>query len=204
MKTIVHRWLAEQIREGCEDRLPVRFHARWFSLGNVLPDFSHHRLRLHEEAASGTAVAHAIVRLCHWGVRSDRMLSRWYSLRLGMLAHYISDFMCYAHSPAFEGTLREHRAYEAAQADAMEDGACFCPVPSLTVAEEGEALARSLLQAVRSRPAGSYAPALDLDYAASMSTELVTAMLRICMTRQAACWWNHLPVARRRYLSRTA
>ena len=74
----------------------------------------------------------------------------------------------------------------------------------LSMAEEGEAVARSLLQAVRERPADSYAPALDLGYAASMSTEVITAMVGICMARQAACWWNHLPVARRRYLSRTA
>ena len=203
MKTVVHRRLAEQIREGCEGRLPMRLNARWFSLGNVLPDFSHQRLRLHEESVSGAVVARIVVRLCRWGVRDDRMLSRWYSLRLGVLAHYVSDFMCYAHSPAFAGNLREHRAYEAAQADAA-DTACFCSVCSFFGVEEGKELARRLRQAVQERPADSYAPVRDLEYAASLSTELVTAMLRICMARQAAGWWHHLPVARRRYLSRTA
>lgn len=202
MKYIVHRRLAEQIREGCESRLPVRINARWFSLGNVLPDFTHQRvLHLHESQSAGKMVSRMIARLCRWGVCGESVLPRWYSMRLGVLAHYVSDFMCYAHSPEFEGTFREHRAYEMEQLAFMEDFG-FRSVCSFYDVREGEELAQSLRKAVAGREPGSFTPADDLDYAASMAAELVTAMVRICMERQAASWWNHLPVARRRYLSR--
>ncbi len=44
MKTRIHRDLAERIREGCEDRLNVRVHPRWFAVGNVCPDCTHQRV----------------------------------------------------------------------------------------------------------------------------------------------------------------
>lgn len=33
--------------------------------------------------------------------------------RLGVICHFICDFFCYAHSPAFSGGLKEHISYEA-------------------------------------------------------------------------------------------
>ena len=38
-----------------------------------------------------------------------------YSFFLGVMTHYLCDFLCYAHTPAFKGGLREHMQYEKKQ-----------------------------------------------------------------------------------------
>jgi len=44
---------------------------------------------------------------------SNRLKFSYYS---GVAAHYICDFVCYAHTPVFEGGVREHLSYEKNQA----------------------------------------------------------------------------------------
>ena len=43
---------------------------------------------------------------------AKRMVFSYYS---GVAAHYICDFLCYAHTTAYEGNLRDHMAYEKSQ-----------------------------------------------------------------------------------------
>ena len=186
MKYKIHRSLAEQIREGCEGRLNTRLRAGWFSFGNVYPDVSHQRImHMHEADSAG------------------RMVARWRSLRLGIISHYICDFMCYVHTPAFKGSLKEHRAYEEEQSRYL-DTQCARAVCSFYQAGSGEELTALLGRVLRERDPASYSPEDDLEYAAAVATELTCAILRIrTARREAANWWNHLPFMRRRYLSRT-
>lgn len=203
MKYRIHRSLAEQIREGCEGRLNIRLRAGWFSFGNVYPDVSHQRiLHMHEVDSAGRMVARMIRRLCRWGIEDGQMLSRWNSLRLGIISHYICDFMCYVHTPVFEGTLKEHRAYENEQSRYLgsQSPRSVC---SFFEAHDGEELTELLIQAVRERDPATFSPEDDLEYAAAVATELTCAILRLrTARREAACWWDHLPLIRRRYLSR--
>lgn len=204
MKYKIHRSLAEQIREGCEGRLNIRLRAGWFSFGNVYPDVSHQRImHMHEADSAGRMVDRMIRRLCRWGIEDGKMLSRWNSLRLGILSHYICDFMCYVHTPAFKGSLKEHRAYEEEQSRYL-DTQCARAVCSFYQAGSGEELTALLDWVLRERDPASYSPEDDLEYAAAVATELTCAILRIrTARREAANWWNHLPFMRRRYLSRT-
>ena len=203
MKYKIHRDLAEQIREGCEGRLNIRLRAGWFSFGNVYPDVSHQRiLHMHEAASAGKMVCRMIQRLCRWGIEDGRMLSRWNSLRLGIIAHYICDFMCYAHTPAFEGNLKEHRAYENQQSlyAGSQSPRAVC---SFYDARDGGELVELLEKVIQGRDPSTYSPENDLEYAAAVATELTCAILRLrTARREAACWWNHLPLMRRRYFSR--
>ena len=203
MKYKIHRRLAEQIQEGCEGRLPVRLRAGWFSFGNIYPDVSHQRiLHMHEITSAGKMVNRMIRRLCRWGIEDGQLLSRWNSLRLGILCHYICDFMCYVHTPAFEGTLRERRAYENEQSHCAGKP-CTPSVCSFYSVETDEELVKQLTLALQARDPATFSPADDLDYAAAAATELTCAILRIrASRREAANWWNHLPLLRRRYLAR--
>ena len=64
-------------------------------------------------------------------------------------------------------------------------------------------LTELLIQAVRERDPATFSPEDDLEYAAAVATELTCAILRLrTARREAACWWDHLPLIRRRYLSR--
>lgn len=199
----IHRRLAEQIRQSCEERLPIRLRAAWFSFGNIYPDVSHQRLvHMHELDSAGRMVGRMVRRLSLWGIQEDQMLSRWNSLRMGIVAHYICDFMCYVHTSAFQGTLKEHRAYEKKQSG-CGDIPGIRPICSFLGAENGEELTRMLDQLLRDREPDSFSPEKDLEFAAAAATELTCAILRIRLSRrEAAGWWNHLPIMRRRYLSR--
>lgn len=184
MKYRIHRRLSEQIREGCEGRLPICINPRWFAFGNVYPDCTHQRLfHLHEQESAGLMVERMIRRFCRKGIDQRKTLSRWRSLRLGIIAHYICDFSCYVHTSAFEGTLREHRAYEAEQGriSAQQGKKALCDFYG---ADDSAQLIRLLKSALRHREPDSFSPANDLDYALSMGTELASSMLRLCMERQ--------------------
>ncbi len=205
MKYRIHRLLAEQIRLHCEDRLPLRLQSRWFSWGNVYPDCTHRRLQLHEAASAGPMLGRMIVRRCRWGIRGDRTLSRFASLRLGIIAHYVCDFMCYVHTSRFTGTLKEHREYERVQGALEGSRELTRSLHAFHGARDGEELAALLSLALEERGADTFSPEEDLDYAASAAAELIVTMLRICMEREeAASWWNHLPLMRRRYLARVS
>lgn len=177
MKLRVHRELAERIREGCEGRLNVRIHPRWFALGNIYPDCTHQRfLHMHELGSAGNMVGRMVRRFCARGVFGGQNLSRWRSLRLGIVMHYISDFSCYAHTAGFSGNLRVHRAYEQEQAGLPPR---MGHEVSFYGAESADDIVRLLSRALRERE--DYSPQRDVDYALTVGTEMAVAMLRVSM-----------------------
>ncbi len=179
MKTRIHRDLAERIREGCEGRLNIRIRPRWFAAGNIYPDCTHQRvLHMHRVDAAGKMVERMIRRFCRSSVAGGRSLSRWRSLRLGIIMHYVCDFSCYVHTPAFSGTLREHRAYEEAQGSLPAAPQKRDPFTLYGASDAAEAYAL-LTEALSRRE--NFTPAEDLDYALTAGTELAAAMLRLCM-----------------------
>lgn len=181
MKYRIHRELSERIREGCEGRLNIRINPRWFAFGNVYPDCTHQRLlHMHEVRAAGNMVERMMNRFCKRSLSDRQNLSRWRSLRLGIVMHYVSDFSCYVHTPEFKGTLSEHRAYENKQC-AFSGSEQMRDICSFYGAESADEAYRQMLQVVEGRERGSYSPSGDLDYALTVGTELAYAMLRICM-----------------------
>lgn len=196
MKTRIHRDLAERIREGCEGRLNIRIHPRWFAVGNVYPDWTHQRiLHMHRVDAAGRMVGRMVRRFCRKSVAGGRGLSRWRSLRLGMIMHYVCDFSCYVHTPAFRGALREHRAYEEAQGAlpaAPQKRDRFTLYGAADAAEAYALLTKALTRRE------IFSPAEDLDYALTAGTELAVAMLRLCMDASTPRPWRYrLPLLRR-------
>ncbi len=184
MKYRIHRRLSEQIREGCEGRLPICIHPRWFALGNVYPDCTHQRvLHLHQRDSAGLMVERMIRRFCRKGIGRDKALSRWRSLRLGIIIHYLCDFSCYVHTSDFRGTLREHRAYEQEQGKVAGIGSLKNLVDFYGAGDSVE-LIRLMESALAGREPGSYSPAGDLDYALSLGTEAASSMLRLCMEKK--------------------
>lgn len=198
MKYRIHRDLSEQIREGCEARLNIRIHPRWFALGNVYPDCTHHRIwHMHRADTAGNMVGRMVRRFCRKAVPAGGNLSRWRSLRLGIIMHYVCDFSCYVHTPAFAGTLKEHRAYEQRQGE-LDSTPQIRGLLSLYDAQDASEAYGRLLETLSSREKGSFTPADDLDYALTAGTELAAAMLRLCMEGSAPLPWRYrLPLLRR-------
>ncbi|MDD2361937.1 MAG: zinc dependent phospholipase C family protein [Oscillospiraceae bacterium] len=181
MKVRIHRYLARHIREGCEGRLNIKINPYWFEMGSIYPDISHQRiLRMHEIGDAGGMVGRMIRRFCNKSIYSGQNLSRWRSLRLGVIMHYLSDFLCYAHTVGFEGNLRQHCSYEQIQGELnriphVRDICSFYGV------EYSADLFEELKQVIRERTKDSFSPDNDLDYALSIGTEIAYAMLRISM-----------------------
>ncbi len=201
MKTRIHRGLSELIREGCEGCLNVQINPRWFSWGNVFPDCSHQRLlHLHELDSAGRMVERMIRRYCRRGVDGRKVLSRWRSLRLGIISHYICDFTCFVHTASFKGSLREHRLYEAEQGH-LSPRPVWKESCDFYGAETGDAVFRQLQRMLRERETDSYSPAGDLDYAAAAGTQTACAILRLCLNSPARpAAWKRLPFVRRRLI----
>lgn len=93
-----------------------------FVLGNLLPDYlpemvlnPHFTLKCQREIHIFTEA------LAGQPVSREEQLPQEYSLRLGILCHYLTDYFTYAHTPEFRLGLMEHGAYEQRLDDYFRD-----------------------------------------------------------------------------------
>lgn len=81
-----------------------------FILGNLVPDLCFSFLfRRHEYGCSPLLLKKIILRL--YGGPFDPS-SAFFAYFMGIVSHYICDYFCYSHSPAFQGNLWDHIKYE--------------------------------------------------------------------------------------------
>ena len=209
MKCEIHRSLSDQIREDCESRMNIRIHPHYFRLGNVFPDISWQRLRLHEQSRAEAMVRRKISRFCRRplleGPVDGPVLSRRRACLLGMVMHYVCDFSCYVHTDRYTGTLKEHRAYEEAQA-AFIGRQRARDIVSFYGAGNGTELGARLAAALDFRADDTFSPEQDLDFAFSLASALCREMLRLSESGQTplAPFRYRLPVVGRRLWNRAA
>lgn len=90
-----------------------------FIFGNLAPDlcfsFLFHK---HNHTESAASLAKLLKRLYDGDIAFNEAMFSFY---LGMATHYVCDFLCYPHSPAFKGGLREHVIYERKQTVNSDD-----------------------------------------------------------------------------------
>lgn len=209
MKCEIHRSLSDQIREDCESRMNIRIHPHYFRLGNVFPDISWQRLRLHEQSRAEAMVRRKISRFCRRplleGPVDGPVLSRRRSFLLGVVMHYVCDFSCYVHTDRYTGTLKEQRAYEEAQA-AFIGRQRARDIVSFYGAGNGTELGARLAAALDFRADDTFSPEQDLDFAFSLASALCREMLRLSESGQTplAPFRYRLPVVGRRLWNRAA
>lgn len=209
MKCEIHRSLSDQIREDCESRMNIRIHPHYFRLGNVFPDISWQRLRLHEQSRAEAMVRRKISRFCRRplleGPVDGPVLSRRRSFLLGVVMHYVCDFSCYVHTDRYTGTLKEHRAYEEAQ-EAFIGRQRARDIVSFYGAGNGTELGARLAAALDFRADDTFSPEQDLDFAFSLASALCREMLRLSESGQTplAPFRYRLPVVGRRLWNRAA
>ena len=119
MKKKDHKALAYYLLEsvGVDVHWEKRWHRRSFLLGCVCPDYlpftylrgfrQSHAMLGHNTLYSGAHISKSIGKLKEKGIRSWR--DCW---ALGTLMHYLADSFTFPHTQGFEGSMREHRAYE--------------------------------------------------------------------------------------------
>lgn len=164
-----------------------------FAYGNIAPDyiptmvfpthFSKTCTRKIEEISRELAS-----RPLHHSGRADAD----YSMRLGMMCHYICDYFCFAHNKDFTGSLKQHAAFETAL-DAYMRKNCLelldihCEKP-LSVSSDCDALMRKLADQKQSYCTQGYTFDNDLrfsfDFCLNAAASL-TAMSRRLDARKA-------------------
>lgn len=97
--------------------------------------------------------------------------------------HYVCDFSCYVHTDRYTGTLKEHRAYEEAQA-AFIGRQRARDIVSFYGAGNGTELGARLAAALDFRADDTFSPEQDLDFAFSLASALCREMLRLSESGQ--------------------
>jgi hypothetical protein len=101
--------MAEMIYKQMQ-RKGMRLKRLPFILGNLAPDlYFSFIFRRHEYDCSIVSVGKTILRL--YEGRFDPC-SGLFAYFMGIVSHYICDYFCYSHSPAFRGNLWDHIKYE--------------------------------------------------------------------------------------------
>ncbi|MDO4343880.1 MAG: zinc dependent phospholipase C family protein [Eubacteriales bacterium] len=86
-------------------------HRKAFYLGNILPDCRPSFLtERHEFYGTFEKIGSYIRSLTEDSLFVQNTMTYW--RRLGEVIHYIADYFTFPHNGAFQGTLREHCAYE--------------------------------------------------------------------------------------------
>lgn len=189
MTVPTHIVLGRAIHQLASTAMPIELNTRWFLYGNIYPDLSHYRISLpHYAQRSMPFVQRMIHTLCQMPLEADGRLSPIQSLQLGMLCHYICDFFCHAHSPAFKGTLRAHLAYEFKQQGYITRhpyGISRKYAHELAYSGEMPADADAICcwldrQQARYRAVG-HRPVKDLELAVRNSSLVLTSILAVCL-----------------------
>jgi hypothetical protein len=117
MKSASHHAMGYLLYQALERR-GITLDREMFVLGNLLPDYlpelilsPHFTMKCQREINVFTGVLAAE----HLG--DPTQIPAQYSLRLGILCHYVTDYFCFAHSREFKQNIVRHAAYEQALDD---------------------------------------------------------------------------------------
>jgi hypothetical protein len=96
---------------------------RLYFLGNLAPDLIGSFLfKQHSYSSCGANLRKLLRQLIEGNVSKGGIRFSFYS---GIISHYICDFLCYAHTEAFKGSVREHYLYEKNQTVKADEVAPF-------------------------------------------------------------------------------
>ena len=103
---------------------------RLYFLGNLAPDlFGSFLFRQHSYTSCGARLRKLLKRLIDGNIARSSVLFSFYS---GVISHYVCDFLCFAHTTAFKGNVREHYCYEKKQVVRADDMLPFNMQRSMT------------------------------------------------------------------------
>ncbi|HRX57849.1 MAG TPA: zinc dependent phospholipase C family protein [Eubacteriales bacterium] len=112
MKSASHQAMGYLLCRALERR-GISLDREMFVLGNLLPDYlpelilaPHFTMKCQREINVFTGV------LATQRLGKPSQVPAQYSLRLGILCHYITDYFCFAHTREFKQNIIRHTAYE--------------------------------------------------------------------------------------------
>lgn len=129
MVTKLHRHMGALIRENVLSSLPREKHIRispfWYAVGNMLPDVSWLPLtHPHFQTKSFSFMTELLEKSLHKHKKQKInafFISPIFSIRLGIICHYLCDFFCVAHQGEGINGARHHLDYEHSMRDFFYD-----------------------------------------------------------------------------------
>ena len=113
MNLFTHLELSLRLKRVIERNLDIRLRTIPFMLGNIKPDFVAPYTNMpHYKKDSAQFVRKEILAILDSKIYESEKCPSQFSERLGVIAHYLSDFFCHAHSESFPDTLLKHYLYE--------------------------------------------------------------------------------------------
>lgn len=131
MNIIAHLKIAHLIQKKLSSQHGIHLNRLGFLLGNILPDLQHNRI----QAEHFFRQSWLQIQLLAGQIGSEQQdltpgrLTRFHSVNIGMVCHFVSDYFCFAHTVHFKQTFLNHLAYEARQS--------FIPLSQLARVSEG-------------------------------------------------------------------
>ena len=169
MKSASHQAMGYLLQETLEKE-GIKLDCELFVLGNLLPDYlpelilsPHFTNKCQREIRLFTAT------LASSRAAGDAELPPEYSLRLGILCHYMTDYFTFAHSREFPQNLSRHSAYEQGLDDFFRAhysaDECLLASESGWRADSARDVAQSLFSLRRQYKTAERAYETDLQYA---------------------------------------
>lgn len=113
MEIFTHINLSMKLKQAIEDTFDIKLNTKRFVLGNIKPDLTPELIRIpHNKKDSIEFIKSEIKYLLENKLDTNQKISNNYSERLGIIAHYISDYCCFVHGENYHGGMIKHLLYE--------------------------------------------------------------------------------------------
>lgn len=113
MNTLTHLGISQILQKNIESMMGIKLHKIGFMYGNIKPDISSSLIKIpHFKEASFDFITGEIKELMSMKIIGSGRCPKYFSERLGVVSHYISDYFCAAHSKSSNGSMLEHHLYE--------------------------------------------------------------------------------------------
>jgi len=117
MNTYSHALIGNLLCTYLKDYCDIHLDFDEFIKGNIVPDFKKTCvIHPHFMRFSHKYIQHEIEALSRKALRSKEVTGE-YSLKLGIICHYYTDFFCYAHGKGYKQAIINHKMYEARLCD---------------------------------------------------------------------------------------
>ncbi|AOT68796.1 zinc dependent phospholipase C family protein [Geosporobacter ferrireducens] len=110
-----HKLISEKVHANLQRHLGIELHKGFFIYGNIKPDISPYLSKIpHYVNESLSFISNEIYHLSNTPFSKDKAFIKQFSIQLGVITHYISDYFCHPHHDreTYKNHLIEHLKYE--------------------------------------------------------------------------------------------
>jgi hypothetical protein len=112
MNSFSHYIVGSYLRKYIRREYGIRLSAARFLYWNIMTDFRKPYNMLPHKAACWETRLKSEVEALAGHKQTHGSFGPDYSKHLGVICHFYADFFCFPHTPAYEGTFRQHFRYE--------------------------------------------------------------------------------------------